>query len=197
LGLSISKEIVELLGGNIQLKSKVGYGSTFTVYLPEVGPCFEDFLDAVDDLLKKDKEHNEELLLSPESITDNITFSNQKVLLVDDDMRNVFALSRVLEDRGLQIHKAANGRKALEMLDEKPDIDLVLMDIMMPVMDGYEAMRYIREQDRFQNLPILALTAKAMTGDRAECIEAGANDYIPKPVDVESLISLMRKWLSK
>jgi signal transduction histidine kinase len=166
LGLSISKETVELLGGNIRLESKVGYGSTFTVYLPEVGPCFEDFVDVVDDLLKKDEDHDGELLLSPECTADNITFSNQKVLLVDDDMRNVFALSRVLEDRGLQIHKAANGKKALEMLDEEPDVDLVLMDIMMPVMDGYEAIRLIREQERFKNLPILALTAKAMTGDR-------------------------------
>ena len=90
---------------------------------------------------------------------------------------------------------ANNGRESLEMLDANPDTDIVLMDIMMPEMDGYEAMGHIRDQERFKKLPILALTAKAMRDDRAKCIEAGANDYISKPVDVEKLQSLMRVWL--
>ena len=118
-------------------------------------------------------------------------------MLADDDMRNVFALSKVLKERGMEVIKVENGKIALEMLDKNPDIDLILMDIMMPEMDGYEAMKQIRLQSRFKNLPIIALTAKAMKDDRQKCIDAGANDYIAKPVDVERLLSLMRVWLSR
>jgi len=117
--------------------------------------------------------------------------------LVDDDMRNVFALSGVMGKNGMQVVMAANGEQALQKLQMEKDIDLVLMDIMMPVMDGYEAMRKIREQARFRNLPIIALTAKAMPEDRALCMDAGASDYITKPVDLEKLFSLMRVWLFK
>jgi CheY-like chemotaxis protein/signal transduction histidine kinase len=124
-------------------------------------------------------------------------FPGRKILLVDDDMRNIFALSKVLKDRNMEVIKADNGINALEMLDKHPDIDLVLMDIMMPEMDGYEAMRRIRTQERFRDLPVIALTAKAMKDDKQKCIDAGANDYITKPVDVERLLSLMRVWLSK
>lgn len=124
-------------------------------------------------------------------------FHSKKILLVDDDMRNVFALSRILKERGMEIVKAENGKNALEMLDTHSDIDLVLMDIMMPEMDGYEAMKRIRSQRKFKNLPVIALTAKAMNDDKQKCIDAGANDYIAKPVDVERLLSLMRVWLSK
>lgn len=124
-------------------------------------------------------------------------FHSKKILLVDDDMRNVFALSRILKERGMEIVKAENGKNALEMLDTHSDIDLVLMDIMMPEMDGYEAMKRIRSQRKFRNLPVIALTAKAMNDDKQKCIDAGANDYIAKPVDVERLLSLMRVWLSK
>jgi CheY-like chemotaxis protein/signal transduction histidine kinase len=120
-----------------------------------------------------------------------------KILLVDDDMRNVFALAKVLEQHGLTVIKAANGKKALEALVQEPDIDLVLMDIMMPVMDGYEAMRKIRAQSQFARLPILALTAKAMQEDRGKCIEAGASDYLSKPVDIPKLLSLLRVWLHR
>ena len=124
-------------------------------------------------------------------------FHSKKILLADDDMRNVFALSQILKERGMEIIKAENGKNALEMLDSHPDIDLVLMDIMMPEMDGYEAMRRIRTQERFRNLPVIALTAKAMKDDKQKCIDAGANDYIAKPIDIERLLSLMRVWLSK
>jgi CheY-like chemotaxis protein len=126
-----------------------------------------------------------------------VIFHSKKILLADDDMRNVFALSKILKERGMEIIKAENGRNALEMLDAHGDIDLVLMDIMMPEMDGYEAMKQIRLQEKFKNLPIIALTAKAMKDDKQKCIDAGANEYIPKPVDVERLLSLMRVWLSK
>ncbi len=124
-------------------------------------------------------------------------FEGKKVLLADDDMRNVFAISQVLEEKGMNILKAADGKMALEILEKEKNIDLVLMDIMMPVMDGYAAMKKIREQERFWKLPILALTAKAMKDDRDKCIAAGANDYLPKPIDIDRLLSLMRVWLYK
>jgi len=124
-------------------------------------------------------------------------FHSKKILLVDDDMRNLFALSKILKERGMEIVKAENGTNALEMLEMHPDIDLVLMDIMMPEMDGYEAMKRIRSQMKFKNLPLIALTAKAMKDDKQKCIDAGANDYITKPIDAERLLSLMRVWLSK
>jgi len=124
-------------------------------------------------------------------------FHTKKILLVDDDTRNVFALTKILQERGLEIVKAENGEQALEMLTLHSDIDLVLMDIMMPIMDGYEAMKRIRAQVKFQNLPIIALTAKAMKDDKLKCINAGANDYITKPIDVDRLLSLMRVWLSR
>ncbi len=122
-------------------------------------------------------------------------FQNKKVLLADDDMRNVFALSAALENLDMEILIAKNGREALNKLDEQPDVDLILMDIMMPEMDGYEAMREIRKQRRFDRVPIIAATAKAMKGDRQKCIDAGANDYISKPIDTEQLLSLIRVWL--
>ncbi|MCH8542944.1 MAG: response regulator [Alcanivorax sp.] len=124
-------------------------------------------------------------------------FENKKLLLVDDDMRNIYALSAQLEELGFDITIANNGREALEQLEEMPDTDIVLMDIMMPEMDGYEAMGHIRSQERFRKLPILALTAKAMKDDRAKCIDAGANDYCSKPIDMTRLTSLMRVWLHK
>ena len=124
-------------------------------------------------------------------------FKDKNILVVDDDMRTVFALSKILKERGMQVIKAEHGKAALEQLASKPDFDLVLMDIMMPEMDGYEAMTKIRKQPQHRNLPIIALTAKAMKDDKQRCIDAGANDYITKPVDVPRLLSLMQVWLSK
>ncbi|MFC5702259.1 response regulator [Cohnella faecalis] len=122
-------------------------------------------------------------------------FEHKKILLVDDDVRNVFALSSVLEHRQMEVVVAENGREAIEKLKENADVDLILMDIMMPEMDGYEAMRKIRENPQWSKLPIIALTAKAMKDDRGKCIEAGASDYIAKPVHTDQLLSLMRVWL--
>ncbi|WP_067728938.1 response regulator [Oceanobacillus damuensis] len=132
---------------------------------------------------------------SEEAIQDSIALDGKKVLLVDDDIRNVFALTSALEHYGMDITFAENGREGLEALQSNPDIDLVLMDIMMPEMDGYEAMRRIREIPAFINLPIIVLTAKAMNEDRLNCLEAGASDYIVKPVDTDQLISLIKVWL--
>lgn len=122
-------------------------------------------------------------------------FTDKKVLLVDDDMRNVFALSAVLEEKGLDIVIARNGIEAIEKLSENSDVALVLMDIMMPKMDGHEAMTEIRKDTKHKNLPIIALTAKAMKGDRGKCIESGANDYMAKPVNTDKLLSMLRVWL--
>lgn len=119
----------------------------------------------------------------------------RKVLIVDDDMRNIFSLSSALSEKGILVVEAENGEEALKIMDKNSDIDLVLMDIMMPVMDGYETTRNIRKDARFKSIPIIALTAKAMKGDREECLNAGASDYIPKPVDMGKLFSLLRVWL--
>jgi CheY-like chemotaxis protein len=121
---------------------------------------------------------------------------DKTILITDDDMRNIFALSSALQLYDINIVIANNGREALERLAENEQIDLVLMDIMMPEMDGYEAMKAIRSEKRFSKLPIIALTAKAMKNDREKCIEAGANDYISKPVDMDKLLSMLRVWLS-
>ncbi|HXX94542.1 MAG TPA: response regulator, partial [Planctomycetota bacterium] len=124
------------------------------------------------------------------------TLSGKTVLVVDDDMRNIFALTSVLEQNDMKVVYAQDGKKAIEVLRATPGIDIILLDIMMPEMDGYEAMRQIRQMESFQTLPIVALTAKAMQGDRERCIDAGASDYIPKPVNTERLLSLLRVWLS-
>jgi signal transduction histidine kinase/DNA-binding response OmpR family regulator len=122
-------------------------------------------------------------------------FENRTILLAEDDVRNIFALSHVIEPLGARLEIARNGREALEALARNPDIDLVLMDVMMPEMDGLTAMSEIRKQPRLQRLPIIALTAKAMASDRDRCLNAGADDYMSKPVDVDKLVSLCRVWL--
>nr|MDP8942753.1 response regulator [Actinomycetota bacterium] len=122
-------------------------------------------------------------------------FQGRKVLVVDDDVRNLFALASALEARGMQVVFAENGREGIEALRANPDVDLALMDVMMPEMDGYETIRAVRAMPEHERLPIISLTAKAMKGDREKSIAAGASDYITKPVDIEQLLSLMRVWL--
>jgi CheY-like chemotaxis protein len=121
----------------------------------------------------------------------------RKVLLVDDDIRNIFALSSVLERHGMRVMTASTGREAVELIDATPDISIVLMDIMMPEMDGYETIHQIRRNAALRRLPIVALTAKAMKGDREKCMEAGDSDYIAKPVDTEQLLTVLRMWLHR
>ncbi|MBI9070940.1 MAG: response regulator [Melioribacteraceae bacterium] len=150
------------------------------------------FLHQVVDKLPENKKDIISMLHDKDTL-----LQGKKILVVDDDMRNVFAVSKVLEEHGMIPSKAANGKKAVEYLEDENEVDLVLMDIMMPVMDGYEAMINIRKNNKFTNLPIIALTAKAMKDDREKCIAAGANDYLPKPLEVEKLLSLLRIWLYK
>jgi CheY-like chemotaxis protein len=119
----------------------------------------------------------------------------KQVLLVDDDSRNIFALSSALERRGLRVLTATTGNEAITLLESSKDVAIVLMDIMMPGMDGYQTMQVIRGMPAFRRLPIIALTAKAMKGDREKCLEAGASDYLAKPVNTEQLLSALRMWL--
>jgi CheY-like chemotaxis protein len=120
---------------------------------------------------------------------------DKTVLVADDDVRNIFSLTKSLEVYGMKVLSATDGKEALKQLNENDKVDVVLMDMMMPEMDGYESTRLIRAIPRFRSLPIIAVTAKAMSGDREKCIAAGASDYITKPVDVDQLLSLLRVWL--
>jgi len=123
--------------------------------------------------------------------------AGSKVLVVDDDMRNLFSLASLLGERGVQVVEAENGLEALDKLAAESGINAVLMDIMMPQMDGYEAMRRMRADARFRDLPIIAMTAKAMPGDHQNCLEAGASDYLAKPIDTAQLLSLLRVWIRR
>jgi CheY-like chemotaxis protein/signal transduction histidine kinase/CHASE3 domain sensor protein len=148
------------------------------------------FLHVMESELPEDKQRMIRTTLDTEAL-----LVGKKVLLVDDDMRNIFSLSSVLGEKGMLVVEAENGKVALARLEEHPDVNIVLMDVMMPEMDGYEATRRIRLDPRFARLPVIALTAKAMKGDREACLKAGASDYITKPVDLDRLLSLLRVWL--
>jgi CheY-like chemotaxis protein len=148
------------------------------------------FLHRVEARLPQAKRRMLEQLHSAEEI-----FHGKKVLIVDDDVRNVFALTSVLEANGMEVIFAENGKDGIDCLQANPDVDLVLMDIMMPEMDGYQTMQAVRRIPEFKQLPIISLTAKAMKGDREKSIASGASDYITKPVDTDQLLSLMRVWL--
>ena len=150
------------------------------------------FLHRVEENLPEPKRQMLEQLHKKDPI-----LANKKVLIVDDDMRNIFALTSLLERYDMQVLYAENGKDGIDILKNVAGIDVALIDIMMPEMDGYEAMRQIRAMEEFKSTPLIALTAKAMKGDREKCIEAGASDYITKPADSEQLMSLLRVWLFK
>ncbi len=211
LGLSICREFIRLLGGAIEVQSEPDKGSTFTIYVPsmlEPGDQTREEVLALAEVaattseMKKDIESREEEVESSsveqiEESSDEQLFKGKKVLLVEDDGRNILALVKVLERKGMKIQIAENGKRAIEILQESSDFDLIFMDIMMPVMGGYEAMQIIRQDLHMHSIPIIALTAKAMKGERDKCIEAGASDYITKPLDMDQLFSLMRVWLTE
>jgi two-component system chemotaxis sensor kinase CheA len=194
LGLSISREFSKLLGGKLGLVSEEGKGSTFTLYLP---------ISYKSPNNKKDTKNRAAPVTVPvEKVTDttpeknNNLLTGKSILIVDDDQRNSFALTLMLDNMGMTTLSCSSGQEALLFLEKNPDIDIVLMDIMMPGIDGYETIKKIRNQPQFEKLPIVAITAKTMTGDRRKCIEAGANDYLTKPVNHEQLLSVLQVWLS-
>ncbi|WP_157273205.1 ATP-binding protein [Neobacillus bataviensis] len=206
LGLSICREFTKLLGGALHVQSEPGKGSTFTLYIP--CKLESDYYGRVDDygLALEEVAASTRVLTEEEVPADEPTevessgdllFKGKKVLLVEDDGRNVFALVTALERKGVTVEVAENGKRAIEMLRQQADFDLIFMDIMMPVMGGYEAMQVIRQDLGMQSLPIIALTAKAMKGERDKCMEAGASDYIMKPLNIDQLFSLMRVWLTE
>ncbi|MEH7117657.1 response regulator [Neobacillus vireti] len=207
LGLSISREFAHLLGGFIELKSEEGVGSSFTLYLPmnHFNRSESKSLSLLETAATLQEEETYPILkaeylphedgIQEEAAREYSLMNGKKILIVDDDMRNIYALSSALEDYEIDVLFAENGREGIEVLQENPDIDLILMDIMMPEMDGFEAMRTIRTNPECRDLPIIALTAKAMKHNREECIEAGASDYISKPFDLDQLYSLIQVWL--
>ncbi|WP_053696638.1 HAMP domain-containing protein [Streptomyces sp. NRRL F-5755] len=224
LGLSISREIAGLLGGRITASSRPGVGSVFTLHVPIECPGYAEPLDAlpgapeqhdVDGALHLAKTPRHAPRSGPPVARDDTPWptsarledwvngpsgpllSGCQVLVVDDDIRNVFALTNVLSRVGMRVLYAEHGREGITMLEKNPGINLVLMDIMMPELDGYETIRAIRRTPRFANLPVIVLTAKAMPGDREQSLESGANEYVPKPVDVDRLLAVAVELLSR
>ncbi|MBL3599955.1 MAG: response regulator [gamma proteobacterium endosymbiont of Lamellibrachia anaximandri] len=205
LGLSISRELAHLMDGDIRLESEEEKGSVFTLCLPlefDHSDIDEARLEHVEPEVFGMQEHQPEPLIEPEDMVmpqsataGAADFNGKRVLLVDDDLRNLLALSPLLESWGLEITAAGDGREALETLEEDPEFSIVLMDIMMPEMDGYDTIRHIREDGRFRDMAVVALTAKNTALDRERCIEAGADDFIPKPIDADELKALIARHL--
>ncbi|MCD7035832.1 ATP-binding protein [Metabacillus sp. GX 13764] len=207
LGLSICRELAKLLGGEIRLISDEGIGSEFIVIIPfapdltikeqEPALALSSAGAEAAAAMEMPAEPSVAVLEPPAGHSPENALSSKNVLIVDDDNRNIFVLEAALKSEGMNVMTASNGLQCLEVLESNKKVDIILMDIMMPVMDGYEAIRKIRNEYCMQQVPIIALTAKAMKNDREKCIEAGASDYISKPLKMEQLLSVMRVWLAQ
>jgi CheY-like chemotaxis protein len=189
LGLTISRELSRLLGGEIRLRSKPGEGSTFTLYLPLLLPTEAPPHPAGEPVLSGPLPN-----APPEK---NADLRGRKVLLVDDDVHNLYAVTSLLERHGVRVLAARGAMECFAFLDANADVEVVLMDVMMPEIDGLEATRRIRQRPGCAALPIVALTAKALAGDRDRCLEAGCSDFATKPVAAETLVALLSKWIRR
>jgi CheY-like chemotaxis protein/two-component sensor histidine kinase len=189
LGLTISREIARLLGGSIDVVSAPEKGSTFTLNVPITYAGAEA-------LSREDRLGDTAPDADVPPLPEDADFSGKKVLIVDDDGRNVFAIESILKARGMTVQHAENGKLAVELLQAERDFDAILMDTMMPEMDGISATRAIRDIIQFESLPIISLTAKAMKGDREKALAAGASEYVTKPVDPEKLLAILHVWMN-
>jgi two-component system chemotaxis sensor kinase CheA len=198
LGLSISRTFITLMRGSIDVQSQEGEGSTFTVFLPlhEMAKLPQQEVNIEQSIVTPTPQRDTLLSIEDSDETfDSDLLTGKNILIVDDDSRNIFTLSSTLQELGAETFSALNGEEAIALLnEEETPMDIILMDVMMPIMDGLEAIRNIKQNDLFGHIPIIAITAKTMKEDKQACFEAGANDYLPKPINHNALIAMIQAW---